>query len=63
MTITRTAAAGNLRNREFWPLYNNMNDGFSTGIITISDMKLKGLKYIQCSKYEFKNFLTNLGAW
>jgi len=49
-------AAGNLRSREFWSLNSNMNNWFSTSIITSSDMKLKGLKYTQCSKCEFKTF-------
>jgi len=61
--VTIIRAAGNLRSREFWPLHNNMNNGFSTIIITNSDMTLKGPKYIQCSKCEFKNFLTILVAW
>jgi len=56
--VTIIRAAGNLRIREFWPLHNNMTNGFSTIIITNSDIKLKGPKYIQCSKCEFKNFLT-----
>jgi len=49
-------AAGNLRSREFWSLNSNMNNWFSTSIITSSDMKLKGLKYMQCNKCEFKTF-------